>query len=65
MSSLRSDVVPRCVCLCVRLYLFFPFCVLGVLSSSEEFQWCFKKVLRVFEVSRSFHGSFKNVSSKF
>ena len=45
--------------------LLFSLSVLGVLSSPKEFQWCFKKFLRVFEVSRVFQGSFKDVSSKF
>ena len=31
----------------------------------KEVQWCFTKVLRVFEVSRVFQGSFKDVSRKF
>ena len=50
------------VCLFVP---FFSFSVEGVLSSPKEFQWCFKKVLRVFEVSRVFQESFMDVSSKF
>ena len=59
----------------VRLFVrshFFSFSVLGVLSSPKEFQWCFKKVLSVFEVSgcfkeasRMFQGSFKGVYKKF
>ena len=47
---------------------FFSFSVLGVVYSPEEFQWCFKKVQRLFEVSRvfkevsrMFHGSLKCV----
>ena len=36
---------------------FFSFSVFEVLSSPKEFQWCFKKVLNVFEVS----GCFKEV----
>ena len=47
---------------------FFSFSVFEVLSSPKEFQWCFKKVLSVFEVSgffkeasRMFQGSFKEV----
>ena len=43
---------------------FFSFSVLGVLSSPKEFQCCFKKELRVFEVYRMFQGSFNDVSSK-
>ena len=57
MSSLRSDVVTQFV----RSSPFFSFSVPGVLSSPKEFQWCFKKVLRVFEVSRVFQVSFKDV----
>ena len=38
---------------------FFSFSVLGVLSSPKEFQWCFKKVLRMFEVSRMFQSSLR------
>ena len=34
-------------------------------SKPKEFQWCFKKVSRMFEVLRVFQDSFKNVSSKF
>ena len=51
---------------------FFSFSVFEVLSSPKEFQWCFKKVLSVFEVSgcfkeasRMFQGSFKGVYKKF
>ena len=61
-----------CVRLCVRSSLFFSFSVFEVLSSPKEFQWCFKKVLSVFEVSgcfkeasRMFQGSFKGVYKKF
>ena len=62
MSSSRSDVVTQCV----RLFVpFFSFSIFGVLSSPEESQWCFKKVLRVFEVSRVFQRSFKDVSRKY
>ena len=68
MSSSRSDVVTQCV----RSSLFFSFSVFEVLSSPKEFQWCFKKVLSVFEVSgcfkeasRMFQGSFKGVYKKF
>ena len=39
--------------------------VLGVLSSPEEFQLCFKNVYRVFEVSRVFQGCSKEVSRVF
>ena len=56
----------------VRSSLFFSFSVFEVLSSPKEFQWCFKKVLSVFEVSgcfkeasRMFQGSFKGVYKKF
>ena len=35
--------------------------LLGVLSSPEEFQLCFKNVYRVFEVSRVFQGCSKKV----
>ena len=62
MSSSRSDVVTQCVSPSFRTLFFFG---LGVFSSPKEFQWCFKKVLRVFEVSRVFQESFKDVSSKF
>ena len=65
MSSSRSDVVTQFVCSFVRSSPFFSFSVLGVLSSPKEFQWCFKKELRVFEVYRMFQGSFNDVSSKF
>ena len=62
---------------CVRVFVrpfvpFFSFSVFEVLSSPKEFQWCFKKVLSVFEVSgcfkeasRMFQGSFKGVYKKF
>ena len=82
MSSSRSDVVTQFVrsfvfsCFCVFVCPFFSYSVLGVLSSLKVFQWCFKKVLKVFEVSRmlpvsckgvykKFQGSFKGVSRKF
>ena len=72
MSSSRSDVVTQSVCSFVCLSLFFSFSVFEVLSSPKEFQWCFKKVLSVFEVSgcfkeasRMFQGSFKGVYKKF
>ena len=80
MSSSRSDVVTQFVCSFVRPSvrpfvrpsLFFSFSVFEVLSSPKEFQWCFKKVLSVFEVSgcfkeasRMFQGSFKGVYKKF
>ena len=62
MSSSRSDVVTQCV----RPFVpFVSFSIFGVLSSPEESQWCFKKVLRVFEVSRVFQRSFKDVPRKF
>ena len=60
MSSSRSDDVTKFVRSFVRCH-FFSFSVLGVLSSPKEFQWCFKKVLRMFEVSRMFQSSFKGV----
>ena len=56
------------VLVCSRFCVFIPifsFSVLGVLSSSKEFQWCFKKVSRAFEVSRMFPVSFKVVYKKF
>ena len=69
MSSSGSDIVTQFVFSFVRVFVpsppFFSFSVLGVLSSPKEFQWCFKKVLRMFEVSRVFQGCFKDVSSKF
>ena len=53
----------------VRLFVcpspFFSLSVLGVLSCPKEFQWCFKKVLRVFEVSMVLQVSFKSVYKKF
>ena len=58
MSSSRSAIVTQSVRSFVRPYPFFSFSVLGALSSPKEFQ----KVLRVFEVSRVFQGSFKKVS---
>ena len=61
-----------CVRSSVRSYLFFSFSVFEDLSSPKLFQWCFKKVLSVFEVSgcfkevsRMFQGSFKGVFRKF
>ena len=45
----------------VRSSPFFSFSVLGVLSCPKEFQWCFKKVLRVFEGSMKFQGCLKDV----
>ena len=44
---------------------FFSFSVLGVLSSPKGLQSCFKKVLRMIEVSRMFQASFKGVYKKF
>ena len=38
---------------------FFSFSVLGVLSSPKVSQGCFKKVLRMFEVSRMFQSSLR------
>ena len=63
-SSIHYSVRPF-VCPSVLPSPYFSFSVLGILSSPKEFQWCFKKVLRVFEVSRVFQGSFKEVSRKF
>ena len=76
MSSSRSDVVTQCVRPSVRSFvrssLFSSLSAFEVLSSPKEFQWCFKKVLSVFEVSgcfkeasRMFQGSFKGVYKKF
>ena len=60
MSSSRVDIVTQSVFLSVCLSPFFSFSVLEVLSSPKEFQWCFKKVLRVLEVSKVVQGgSFK------
>ena len=56
MSGSISDVVLEFVRVFVRP--FFSFSVLGVLSSSKEFQGSFKCVSRVFE------GSFKVVQRK-
>ena len=60
-----------CVRPSVRSSLFFSFSVFEDLSSPKLFQWCFKKVLSVFEVSgclkeasRMFQGSFKGVYKK-
>ena len=44
---------------------FFSFNVFGVLSSLKVFQWFFKKVLRMFEITRMFPVSFKGVYKKF
>ena len=59
MSRSRSVFV----CSCLRP--FFSFSVLGVLSSPKQFQWCFNKALRVFEVLRmfpiNFNGVYKNI----
>ena len=44
---------------------FFSSSVLEVLSSVKVFQWCFKNVLRVFDVSRMFLVSFKGVYKTF
>ena len=60
MSSSRSPFVRPFV----RPSPFFSFGVFGVLSSPKELQWCFKKVLRVFEVSWMFQVSFKGVYKK-
>ena len=65
MSSSRSDVVTQCVRVFVFSSLFFSFSVFEVLSSPKEFQWCFKKVLSVFGVSRMFPISFMGVYKKF
>ena len=59
-SSIHYSVRPF-VCPSVLPSPYFSFSVLGILSSPKEFQWCFKKVLRVFEVS----GGFKEVSRMF
>ena len=64
MSSSKSDDVTKSVRLFVRPFVrshFFSFSVLGVLFSPKGVQRCFKKVLRMFEVSMKF----KDVSSKF
>ena len=70
-SSIHYSVRPF-VCPSVLPSPYFSFSVLGILSSPKEFQWCFKKVLRVFEVSggfkevsRMFQVSFKGVYKKF
>ena len=69
MSSSKSDVVTQFISLFVRPFVrsspFFSFAVLGVLSSPREFQWCFNEVLRVFEVSSVFQGSFKGIYRKY
>ena len=61
MSSSRSNVVTQFVRSFVFLFvrsspffLLLSLVFLGVSSCPKEFQWCFKKVLRVFEVSRMF-----------
>ena len=53
----------HCHSACVFVCPFF-FSVLGGLSSPKEFQWCFKKVVRVFEVSRMVPLCFKGSSKK-
>ena len=68
MSSSRSDVVTQFVrsCFCVSLFfLLVSLESIEVLSSLKVFQWCFKKVLRVFKLSRMFPVSFKGVYKKF
>ena len=35
------------------------------IMSPREFQWCLKKIKRLYEVSSVFYGSFKDVSKKF
>ena len=63
MTLSLSVSVRLCVRLCVP---FFSFSVLGVLSTSVKvFQWCFKNVSRVLEVSRMFPVSFEGVYKKF
>ena len=66
-----------CLCVCLSVFPFFSSSwldflechivdsVISVWSSPKEVQWCFQKVSRVFEVSRIFQGSFKDVSRKF
>ena len=54
------------VCSSVRLSPFFSFKVLGVVSSPKEFQWCVKKVSRVFQGGyMDVSGSFREVYRKF
>ena len=53
MTSSRSDVVTQFVCSCFCVFVFPCFRV--------EFQWFFKIVQSMFEVSRIFQGSFKEV----
>ena len=60
------------MCVSVCPSPFFSFSLLEVSSSPEEFQWCFKPVKRVFELSRMLQGSLrvftkilKGVSRKF
>ena len=64
MSSTRSDIVTHCVrpCVCPSVFPFFSFGVIVVLCCVKVFQWCFKNVFRVFEVSRMFPVSFKGGS---
>ena len=68
MSSSRSNVVTQSAFSFI-CPLFFSFSALGVLSSPKEFQWCSKKVLRVFEVSRilqvSLMGAYKKCQGCF
>ena len=63
MSSSRSDSVTQFVC--VSVCPVFSFSVLRVLSSDKVFQWCFKNLSRVFEVSRMYPVNFKGVYKKF
>ena len=65
MSSSRCDILTQFFRPFVRLHPFFSFSVPRVLSSPKEVQWCFKKVVSVFEVSRVFQGCFKEVSRVF
>ena len=58
------SLVCSCVRVCVRSH-FFSVSVLGFLSSPKGLQSCFKKVLRMIEVSRMFQASFKGVYKKF
>ena len=61
MSSSRSDVVTKCVRLCVRVSLFFLLVSLKFLVIFKSFN----DVSRVFKGCLKFKGSFKDVSRKF
>ena len=65
MSNSRNDDVIMSVFVRMFVVILFYFSVIGGLSSPKEFWWCFKKVLRVFEVSTKCQGCFQEVSRVF